>query len=70
MEKRMSIEGMMCVRCEARVKKSLEEIEGVTEALVSHEKNEAVVFCSDNVTDEMLKNAVENKGYKVTGITE
>ena len=68
MQKIMSIEGMMCAHCEARVKKALEAIDGVTEAVPSHEKNEAVVTFSKEVADDVLKKAVEDQDYKVVGI--
>ncbi|MBE6588310.1 MAG: heavy metal translocating P-type ATPase [Ruminococcaceae bacterium] len=65
MEKTMKIEGMMCPHCEARVKKCLEELPEVSEAVVSHEKNEAVVILSSEISDEKLKSTVEAQGYKV-----
>ncbi len=61
----MKIEGMMCGHCEARVKKSLEAIDGVTLAAVSHEAGTALVTCSDSVTAQILKDAVEEQGYTV-----
>ena len=70
MEKTMEIKGMMCGHCEARVKKTLERIEGVTEALVSHENGTAVVKMDVEIADEVLKNAVEAQDYEVTGIHE
>ena len=68
MTKTMKIEGMMCGHCEARVKKTLEAIDGVTEAAVSHEAGTAVVTLASDVTDETLKDAVEAQDYKVTSI--
>ena len=68
MTKTMKIEGMMCMHCEATVKKALEAVEGVKEAAVSHEKGTAVVTMEQEVADEVLKGAVEAKDYKVTGI--
>ena len=68
MVKTMKIEGMMCAHCEATVKKKLEAIDGVATADVSHENNTAVVTLNSDVTDEVLKSAVEAKDYKVTGI--
>lgn len=65
MEKTMKIEGMMCMHCEARVKKCLEELDGVTEAIVSHEQNSAVVKLSEDISDEVLKKTVEAQGYTV-----
>lgn len=68
MTKTMKIEGMMCGHCEATVKKTLEAIEGVEAAEVSHENGTAVVTLAAEVADEVLKKAVEDKDYKVTGI--
>ncbi len=68
MTKTMHIEGMMCGHCEARVKKTLEAIEGVAEAVVSHEAGTAVVTLSAEVSDETLKAAVEAQDYPVTAI--
>ena len=68
MTKTMTIKGMMCGHCEARVKKTLEELEHVTEAQVSHEKGTAVVSMETEVADEVLKKAVEAQGYQVENI--
>jgi Cu2+-exporting ATPase len=61
----LKIEGMMCPHCEGRVKKALEAVEGVTEAVVSHKKANAIVKTSAPVTLETLKKAVEDQGYEV-----
>lgn len=68
MQKVMSINGMMCEHCEARVKKALEAIDGVVSATPDHNKNEALVELSKEVDDALLKEAVENQDYEVTGI--
>ena len=68
MEKTMKIEGMMCTHCEARVKKALEALDAVEQAKVSHEAGTAVVTLSEDVTDDVLKNAVEAQDYPVTSI--
>lgn len=68
MEKTMQINGMMCGHCEAAVKKALEALEGVTEAVVSHEAGTAVVKMSTEVADDVLKKTVEDKEYQVVGI--
>ena len=68
MTKTMKIEGMMCGHCEARVKKTLEGLEGVTEAVVSHEKGTAVVTLEKEVSDSVLKEAVEAQDYKVVSV--
>ena len=68
MEKTMKIEGMMCEHCEARVKKTLEAIPQVDSAEVSHKAGTAVVTLNAEVADDVLKKAVEDQDYKVTGI--
>ena len=68
MQKTMKIEGMMCPHCEAAVRKALEALDGVDAAEVSHEAGTAVVSMSADVADAVLKEAVEAKEYKVTGI--
>lgn len=68
MEKVIEIKGMMCGHCEAHVKKALEALEGVASAEASHEKGTAVVQLSGSVDDAVLKKAVEEEGYEVTGI--
>ena len=68
MEKTMIIEGMMCGHCEAAVKKALESLDGVAEAVVSHEKGTAVVKLSGDVSDDVLKKAVEDKDYTVVSV--
>lgn len=68
MEKTMEIKGMMCGHCEAAVKKALEKIQGVEEAVVSHEKGTAIVKMSEEVSEEVLKNTVEDKDYEVVSI--
>lgn len=68
MTKTMKIEGMMCAHCEASVKKALEELPGVTEAVVSHEKGTAELTLSEEVSDSALKEAVEAKDYKVVSV--
>lgn len=68
MTKTMKIEGMMCGHCEATVKKALEAIDGVNSAEVSHEVGTAVVELSEEVQDEVLQKAVEDKDYKVLSI--
>ena len=68
MEKTLEITGMMCGHCEARVKKVLEALPEVEEAVVSHEKGTAVVKLSGEVADDVLKKAVEEQDYQVTAV--
>ena len=68
MKKTLKVEGMMCGHCEARVKKALEALPEVDEAVVNHEAGTAIVTLNAEVADDVLKNAVEAQDYKVTGI--
>lgn len=68
MEKTLEITGMMCGHCEMAVKKALEAVDGVVSADVSHEKGTAVVTLSKEVSNDILKKAVEDKDYTVTSI--
>ena len=65
MEKTMKIEGMMCGHCEARVKKILEALAEVDEAVVSHVEGTAVLKLNSEVSDDTLKQLIEADGYKV-----
>lgn len=64
----LKIEGMMCPHCEANVKNTLEGIQGVAGAAVSHTEGTAVVTLCGEVAAESLKTAVEDKGYKVISV--
>jgi Cu2+-exporting ATPase len=68
MKKTMKIEGMMCMHCEGRVKKTLEGLPEVEIAEVSHETDTAVVELKAELSDEALKKAVEDQGYPVISI--
>lgn len=68
MNKTMKIEGMMCGHCEASVKKALEALDQVEQAVVSHEAGTAVVSLKTDTPDSVLTKAVEDQDYKVLGI--
>ena len=68
MTKTMKINGMMCGHCEARVKKTLEALEQVTEAVVSHEAGTAVVTLSAEISNEELKKVIEDQDYEVVSV--
>lgn len=68
MTKTINIEGMMCPHCEANVKKTLEGMDGITEAVVSHEKGTAVITLTADISNEELTKAIVDKGYTVTSI--
>ena len=65
MEITLKIEGMMCPHCEARVKKVLEELDGVSQVVPSHENGTAIVTLEKEVPFDTLKSTVENQGYTV-----
>ena len=68
MTRTMKIEGMMCKHCEARVKKVLEELPEVAEAVVSHEAGTAVVTLNAELANDVLKKVIEDQDYKVLDI--
>ena len=68
MTKKMTIEGMMCGHCSGRVKKVLEALPQVEEAVVSHEDGTAIVTLIEEVADDVLRKAVEDQDYKVIGM--
>ena len=68
MKKILHIEGMMCGHCEARVKKALEALPQVSEAVVSHEAGTAIVTLTAAVDNDTLKKAVEDQDYPVTSV--
>ena len=63
----LKIEGMMCPHCEARVKQTLEGVDGVASAEVSHTAGTAIVTCADTISRDSLAKTVEAQGYKVIG---
>ena len=65
MTETLNIEGMMCGHCEARVKKTLEEFEAITEAVVSHESGTAVITINGDIDMDAVKKAVTDQGYTV-----
>ncbi|MCD8052073.1 MAG: heavy metal translocating P-type ATPase [Clostridiales bacterium] len=68
MTKILTVEGMMCVHCQARVEKALAEVPGVTNAVVNLEAKTATVTADETVTDEALTAAVTNAGYEVKSV--
>ncbi len=68
MKKTLKVEGMMCMHCEARVKKALEAVPGVDSAVADHNTGTAIVTLTAPVEDEALRAAVEAQDYKVLGV--
>jgi copper chaperone CopZ len=60
----VTIGGMHCPACSARIVKALKTLPGVQEAEVSLEKREAkVTFVSGKLTPELLQKTVTAEGY-------
>ena len=68
MKKTLTVEGMMCMHCEARVKKALEAVDGVASAVADHNAGTAVVELTKDVPNEVLQKAVEAQDYVVKGV--
>ena len=67
MTKTVKIEGMMCMHCEAHVKKALEALDGVVAVTASHADKTAVIESSKEIADELIKATVEGEGYTYIG---
>ena len=67
MTKTIGIRGMMCMHCEARMKKALEAVDGVVSAAPDHEKNQAVLELSKVIPEAVLRKTVEDAGYEFVG---
>ena len=68
MTKTMKIEGMMCPHCENRVRKTLEAMDGIESAVVSHVEGTAVLTLTKDVDNDLLKKTIEDQGYPVLEI--
>ncbi|MBQ6170164.1 MAG: heavy metal translocating P-type ATPase [Ruminococcus sp.] len=67
-ETTLKIKGMMCGHCEARVKKALEELSFVDEAVTNHEQGTAKLTLSGTLDEKAVKKAITDAGYKYIGI--
>ena len=61
----LPVKGMMCGHCQARVKKALEGVAGVTSADVDLDGAKATVACGTGVSEDALKKAIVDAGYEV-----
>ena len=64
----MTIEGMMCAHCESTVKKALEALPEVKQAVVSHQAGTAVLTLNGSISNDVLKKVVEDLDYTVITI--
>lgn len=65
MTKTVKIDGMMCGHCTARVEKALSAIDGIDSVKASVEDKNAVIEMSKEVSDEIIRKAIEDCGYTV-----
>ncbi len=65
---KITVNGMMCQRCEAHVKKALEAIEGIESAAASHEQNLVTIENTREIDEAAIRAAVEDAGYEYGGI--
>ena len=70
MRKLVRIKGMTCGHCSARVEKKLKELAGVSDAVVDLEGEHAIINLSGDVSDEQIREAVDEAGYEVVEIQE
>ena len=68
MEKKMKIEGMKCIHCKANVEKTLGSVDGVISAEVNLEEKTAVIRMENNISDQVLMDAVSAKGFTPVGM--
>ena len=67
MQKKFNIE-VDCANCAAKIETAIKQLDGVTNAEVSHKTGTAVVTLNQDVSDDVLKQAVAEQGYEVTDI--
>lgn len=65
--KTIFIEGMSCGHCAKRVEEALKAVKGVKSVNVSLEEKKADVVLKIDISNEILKAAVEDVGFKVVG---
>lgn len=59
------IEGMSCMACVAKVKKTLSDLSGINEVKVSLENKSATIqYNLDNISLDKIKQAIDEIGYK------
>lgn len=68
MKKIISVEGMSCEHCVKHVSTALQELPGVTKVEVSLAAKNAVIEASTDISDEAIRNAIDDAGYELKGI--
>ena len=65
----IDVDGMTCEKCIYKVVRALEKIDGVKIAAASLEKQSAQVGLKENISDEILREAINKAGYKAGAVT-
>lgn len=68
--KMIKIEGMSCMHCAKKVEDTLKALKGVKQVNVNLEEKNATVVMKQEISNETLKNAVEELGYEVKEIKD
>ena len=61
----LSVNGMMCEGCENRVKNAIKNIEGVENVTADHNTGKVIVISNNEVSEEIIKETLEDIGYEV-----
>ena len=61
----INVEGMMCLGCENRIKNALENIHGIQSVVADHKNKKVEVICSSEVTENIIKEKIEDLGFEV-----
>ncbi len=60
-----SVKGMTCPHCKASVESALKAVSGVNDAVADLETKQVTVNCETGVTEQALKDAVEDIGFDI-----
>ena len=65
----IDVDGMTCEKCIVKVIRALEKVDGVQIAAASLEKQSALVGLNENISDDILRDAINKAGYKAGIVT-
>lgn len=61
----LNVEGMMCEGCENRIKNAVGAIDGVVDVSAKHDTGIVKVLTRENVTEDIIKEKIEDLDFKV-----
>ena len=64
-EKNLTVDGMHCQKCAARIDAALKSVNGVKKVSVDLEKKSVSVISREEISESVLKEAIEKLGFKV-----